>query len=152
VPDRATLSVTGWGATGRAAIGSGARDLTGKAQAPSNALLEAKLKKVPLSACNGNANWKAAGFRAQDGQICALGVNESDTCQGDSGGPLIYHTRRGPRLVGIVSFGPGCGLHDTPGVYTDVAYYRGWIIGAMKQSKPNEELVWQEGSAATPLH
>lgn len=152
VPDQATMLVTGWGATGHAAIGNSARDLAGKAQAPSNSLLEAKLKKVPLSACNGNANWMAARFSAQDGQVCALGIDDSDTCQGDSGGPLVYYTKRGPRLVGIVSFGPGCGLHDTPGVYTDVAYYRGWIVGAMKQAKPNEELDWQEGSAATPLH
>ena len=38
------------------------------------------------------------------------------------------------------------------GFYTDVAYYRSWILGAMKQARPNEELVWQEGAAAAPLH
>lgn len=149
-PNGATLTVTGWGATGHAAIGNSTRDLGGKPQVSSTILLEAKLKKVPISTCNDNPNYKAAGYSIQEGQVCALGDN-SDTCQGDSGGPLVYYTRHGPRLVGIISFGPGCGLPGTPGVYTDVAYYRGWILGAMKEAKPYEELAWQEGAAATPL-
>ena len=144
--------VTGWGATGHAAIGSSTRALNGKPQVPSEVLMEARLKKVPISTCNDNPNYKAAGYSVQDGQVCALGIDSSDTCQGDSGGPLVYYSKRGPRLVGIVSFGPGCGLPNTPGVYTDVAYYRDWILGAMKQAKPDQELAWQEGADATPLH
>jgi hypothetical protein len=152
VPEGAELIVTGWGATGHAGIDSPSRDVNGKAQAPTSYLREAELKKVPLRRCNDNPNYKKARFKVLEGQVCALGEGGRDTCQGDSGGPLVYYTRKGPRLVGIVSFGPGCGLEDTPGAYTDVAYYRDWILGAMKQARPNQEIAWQEGTAAKPFH
>lgn len=44
---------------------------------------------------------------------------------GDSGGPLIE--RSTGSLVGIVSWGEGCGLADKPGVYTRVSAYADWI-------------------------
>jgi secreted trypsin-like serine protease len=43
--------------------------------------------------------------------------------QGDSGGPLVANNR----LVGIVSWGEGCGLPQFPGVYTKVSEVRNWI-------------------------
>jgi len=51
--------------------------------------------------------------------LCAGGVN-IDTCQGDSGGPLVHNPGPNAVLVGIVSYGYGCGYG--PGVYTRVSH------------------------------
>uniref|UniRef100_A0A3Q2U3A9 trypsin n=1 Tax=Fundulus heteroclitus TaxID=8078 RepID=A0A3Q2U3A9_FUNHE len=47
--------------------------------------------------------------------ICAgsAGKNAADTCQGDSGGPILCNGA----VVGVTSFGEGCGIKHKPGVY-----------------------------------
>lgn len=45
--------------------------------------------------------------------------------QGDSGGPMIYDGK--PILLGIVSWGYGCGREGYPGVYANVANLLEWI-------------------------
>ncbi|CAD1468727.1 unnamed protein product, partial [Heterotrigona itama] len=55
---------------------------------------------------------------------------KKDTCQGDSGGPLqIPHPKNEClfQLLGITSFGSGCAIPNTPGVYTRVSHYLNWI-------------------------
>ncbi|XP_055849534.1 venom protease-like isoform X3 [Episyrphus balteatus] len=64
-------------------------------------------------------------------QICA-GSKQAmkDTCQGDSGGPLQTVHPNHPcmySIIGITSYGQGCGTIGYPGIYTRVFNYIQWI-------------------------
>jgi trypsin len=50
-----------------------------------------------------------------------------DSCQGDSGGPVFGGDGDATRLLGLVSYGEGCGRKDIPGVYTRVSKFSSWI-------------------------
>lgn len=67
-----------------------------------------------------------------DAMLCAAAPGK-DACRGDSGGPMVL-TWGEPRLVGIVSWGIGCGEEGKPGVYVrlDNAHYLDWIKRAMQ--------------------
>ncbi|NXS62176.1 TMPSC protease, partial [Brachypteracias leptosomus] len=106
--------ISGWGRT--------------KEKGKTSAVLkEAQVEIIPSRVCNRS---EAYGGAVSDNMICAGSASGgTDTCQGDSGGPLACYHPSTTRyyLVGIASFGVGCGRERFPGIYVRVSHYRNWI-------------------------
>lgn len=112
------LRTAGWGVT----------KITGR---NSRRLLEVAVPVVAYPACKARYG---AGLPADT--LCA-GEKDKDSCQGDSGGGLFVNINPSKSVqLGVVSFGDGCGKQDTPGVYTDVAANRGWILQTLSRFTP----------------
>merc|ERR1712172_100957 len=112
-------TVTGWGTTSEGGLGL------------PNVLHKVTLPVVSDEDCN--AAYGAAGYAVEDSMICAgLAEGGSDSCQGDSGGPFFSNESPETReLLGVVSWGIGCGRAGYPGVYTEVSYFVEWITETM---------------------
>ncbi|KAK0138434.1 Transmembrane protease serine 9 [Merluccius polli] len=84
-----------------------------------------------------NQQCRATYSTLTDNMICA-GLTEGgkDSCQGDSGGPMVYKSDSRWVQAGVVSFGFGCALPNTPGVYTRVSEYQGWINSQISTNQP----------------
>lgn len=86
---------------------------------------------IATPVCNSKESYDG---QITDRMVCA-GYKEGlkDSCQGDSGGPLMSVLSSGqPRLIGVVSWGQGCGQKNKFGVYGRLSVVRDWIDDAVK--------------------
>ncbi|SCF88611.1 trypsin-like serine protease [Streptomyces sp. Ncost-T10-10d] len=110
---------------GTGAVVYGWGDTTGNSDYASS-LRSAEVSVLPDSLCRQAYPGGGDGTYDASAMLCAgelLGGH--DACQGDSGGPLVA---RG-RLIGLVSWGNGCGRIGSPGVYTRISAAIGWMPG-----------------------
>ncbi|XP_034624757.1 serine protease 27-like [Trachemys scripta elegans] len=122
-PGNHTCWVTGWG-----------RIASEVSLPPPKALQEVQVQLIDTAACNTLYNINPAPNIGRDpvkpDMICAgYAEGQRDSCQGDSGGPLACDYNGTWFLMGIVSWGDGCGQSNRPSVYVRTVAYGEWIWG-----------------------
>ncbi|XP_028329129.1 vitamin K-dependent protein C [Gouania willdenowi] len=89
--------------------------------------------KVPLVSHNVCAH-QMQPFNISTNVLCAGVLGQRmDACEGDSGGPMVTLYRDTWFLVGLVSWGDGCGKEDKLGIYTKVSNYNDWISKVVEE-------------------
>ncbi|KMS88680.1 MULTISPECIES: serine protease [Streptomyces] len=121
LPQSAVVTMAGAGdpayAPGTQAMVSGWGDTTGGG-AYAHRLHAARVRVLPDEMCARAFPGGPDGAYRAATMLCAGEAGGGpDACQGDSGGPLVA----GGRLIGLVSWGSGCGQPGLPGVYTRVS-------------------------------
>ncbi|KAF7668849.1 hypothetical protein LDENG_00279650 [Lucifuga dentata] len=92
-------------------------------------VLPAVLQKAQVTVLSQSECKKKYGLVSPHMLCAGVPSGEQDACRGDSGGPLSCQApgRRHWFLIGIVSWGVGCGRPNLPGVYTRVNKFTSWI-------------------------
>ncbi|XP_045784653.1 trypsin beta-like isoform X1 [Maniola jurtina] len=122
-----TAFVTGWG---RCDFTGNELCLPRTSQYYPDEKIDPMLRSVPLTINSQNhycEGYKLHGTDIGKGMLCAGGAREENSaypCLAVPGAPLVL----GAKLVGILSWGFGCGFqHDLPLIYTSTQYYTSWI-------------------------
>ncbi|XP_020930331.1 vitamin K-dependent protein C isoform X2 [Sus scrofa] len=111
--------VTGWGY---------------RSEAKTNRSFILNFIKVPVAPHNECV--QAMHNKISENMLCAGILGDSrDACEGDSGGPMVASFRGTWFLVGLVSWGEGCGRLHNYGVYTKVSRYLDWIHGHIRMEE-----------------
>ncbi|XP_034564218.1 hyaluronan-binding protein 2-like isoform X1 [Notolabrus celidotus] len=122
--------ISGWGVTetphGYSSDSPLARIYIGKQERyGTNQLLDARVLLIPQDKCKAPHVY---GNSLDDSMFCAGNMKGGvDSCQGDSGGPLVCERNGTHYIVGVVSWGDGCGKKYKPGVYANVVRFIDWI-------------------------
>ncbi|XP_060689924.1 vitamin K-dependent protein C-like [Hemiscyllium ocellatum] len=92
-----------------------------------NTLLFIRIKLTSYTLCK-----EKLKDRVTDNMICAgTPGSRKDACKGDSGGPMVTFLNGTWFLLGLVSWGEGCGRFQTFGIYTKVTNYLDWIYSTI---------------------
>lgn len=103
--------------------------VTGWGRLKENGPLPRYLHKIRLPIVDQYKCRTSTSFKVTDSMFCAGYGKEivGDACKGDSGGPFAVQFDSRWILLGIVSWGEGCGRPEKYGYYTKVNNYNNWI-------------------------
>uniref|UniRef100_A0AAG5DJ25 Peptidase S1 domain-containing protein n=1 Tax=Anopheles atroparvus TaxID=41427 RepID=A0AAG5DJ25_ANOAO len=92
----------------------------------------ALLRVIPQDECAKTLRFNTTVLSSM---MCTLGHQPGqDVCQGDSGAPLVQNYQRLMYVVGVVSYGPRCGMStDVPGKAMRVSHYLNWILTTIRR-------------------
>ncbi|MDX3538763.1 serine protease [Streptomyces sp. MB09-01] len=113
------------------------------------ALRAARVTVLEDEVCGRAYPGDADGQYRAESMVCAGdGGGGKDACQGDSGGPLVAQGR----LIGLVSWGRGCGRADSPGVYTRIAPLAGFVTAPETGAQPagDQDGAWEVRRRSEP--
>lgn len=135
LPASAVIGMAGPGdpayVPGTPALVYGWGDVTGAGDYP-RGLRAARVHVLPDALCRQAYPGGGDGRYMAGSMLCAgERTGGRDACQGDSGGPLVAQGK----LIGLVSWGNGCGRAGSPGVYTRVSE----IVRAMESRAGTQE-------------
>jgi secreted trypsin-like serine protease len=76
----------------------------------------------------------STAFKVTSNMFCAGYGKEvlGDACKGDSGGPFVVPYKSRWIMLGVVSWGEGCGRNGKFGFYTKINNYLDWINAIIK--------------------
>ncbi|EAL38781.3 AGAP012036-PA [Anopheles gambiae str. PEST] len=79
--------------------------------------------------------WQRFNISMISSVMCTVGVLAGqDVCEGDSGAPIVQIRNDRYFVIGVVSFGPKCGMGTgTAGMSTRVSEYKNWILTSMNR-------------------
>ncbi|CAD7012582.1 trypsin-like [Ceratitis capitata] len=89
--------------------------------ASGSSLVDVNVSVLSAEEC-GSGDYKYSEDEILDSMLCGLATN-SQACGGLAGNPVVVNNQ----LVGVVSWGYGCGNKGNPSVFANVAALRTWI-------------------------
>ncbi|XP_074860697.1 vitamin K-dependent protein C [Carettochelys insculpta] len=129
------MVVTGWGSTSDTSLN-----------------YSTVLNYIDIPIVSRDACAQAMRHAVSENMLCAGHPgNKQDACVGDSGGPMVTKFKNTWFLVGLVSWGEGCGRQEKFGIYTKVNQYLEWIQQQIKTIDISSKGVYEpEGFCTAP--
>lgn len=97
----------------------------------SDRLVQLDVSIMDRGECNSR---RAYAGRITPDMLCAASkISGADACLGFSGSGLVSFLAASTELIGLVSWGEGCGRQMKPTVYVNVAYFSRWVEEVVAQ-------------------